>query len=211
MAKPAHEDAPLSWIRPPGGIANGLRIGLLGGSFDPAHDGHLYVSETALKALKLDQVWWLVSPGNVLKPTPGALENRMAGAQAAADHPAIRVTDIETRLGTRYTIDTVAALQKRFPGLHFIWLMGSDNLEQFSRWRRWRQIAAHIPIAVVRRPGSVLAPLHAPLARLLGVSRHSGTAPSLVILDGRRNTSSSTRLRELTLGAAAEAMLNLTP
>lgn len=211
MAKPAHEDAPLSWIRPPGGIADGLRIGLLGGSFDPAHDGHLYVSETALKALKLDQVWWLVSPGNVLKPTPGALENRMAGAQAAADHPAIRVTDIETRLGTRYTIDTVAALQKRFPGLHFIWLMGSDNLEQFSRWRRWRQIAAHIPIAVVRRPGSVLAPLHAPLARLLGVSRHSGTAPSLVILDGRRNTSSSTRLRELTLGAAAEAMLNLTP
>jgi nicotinate-nucleotide adenylyltransferase len=211
MAKPAHEDAPLSWIRPPGGIANGLRIGLLGGSFDPAHDGHLYVSETALKALKLDQVWWLVSPGNVLKPTPGALENRMAGAQAAADHPAIRVTDIETRLGTRYTIDTVAALQKRFPGLNFIWLMGSDNLEQFSRWRRWRQIAAHIPIAVVRRPGSVLAPLHAPLARLLGVSRHSGTAPSLVTLDGRRNTSSSTRLRELTLGAAAEAMLNLTP
>jgi nicotinate-nucleotide adenylyltransferase len=201
----------LTWIRPPGGIADGLRIGLLGGSFDPAHDGHLYVSETARKALKLDQVWWLVSPGNVLKPTPGALANRMAGAQAAADHPAIRVTDIEARLGTRYTIDTVTALQKRFPGQHFIWLMGSDNLEQFSRWRRWRQVAARIPIAVVRRPGSVLAPLHAPLARLLGLSRRGGSAPSLVILDGRRNMSSSTRLRELTLGAAAEAMLNLTP
>jgi nicotinate-nucleotide adenylyltransferase len=201
----------LTWIRPPGGIADGLRIGLLGGSFDPAHDGHLYVSETARKALKLDQVWWLVSPGNVLKPTPGALANRMAGAQAAADHPAIRVTDIEARLGTRYTIDTVTALQKRFPGLRFTWLMGSDNLEQFSRWRRWRQIAARIPIAVVRRPGSVLAPLHAPLARLLGVSRQGGLAPSLVILDGRRNMSSSTQLRELTLGAAAEAMLNLTP
>jgi nicotinate-nucleotide adenylyltransferase len=201
----------MSWIRPPGGIANGLRIGLLGGSFDPAHDGHLYVSETARKALKLDQVWWLVSPGNVLKPAPGALANRMAGAKAAADHPAIRVTDIETRLGTRYTIDTVTALQKRFPGLHFIWLMGSDNLEQFSRWRRWRAIAARIPIAVVRRPGSVLAPLHAPLARLLGVSRHGGPAPSLVVLDGRRSRSSSTGLRELALGAAAEAMLNLTP
>jgi nicotinate-nucleotide adenylyltransferase len=201
----------LTWIRPPGGIADGLRIGLLGGSFDPAHDGHLYVSETARKALKLDQVWWLVSPGNVLKPAPGALANRMAGAKAAADHPAIRVTDIETRLGTRYTIDTVTALQKRFPGLHFTWLMGSDNLEQFSRWRRWRAIAARIPIAVVRRPGSVLAPLHAPLARLLGVSRHGGPAPSLVVLDGRRSRSSSTGLRELALGAAAEAMLNLTP
>ncbi len=201
----------MSWIRPPGGIANGLRIGLLGGSFDPAHDGHLYVSETARKALKLDQVWWLVSPGNVLKPAPGALANRMAGARSVADHPTIRVTDIEARLGTRYTIDTVTALQKRFPGLHFIWLMGSDNLEQFSRWRRWRAIAARIPIAVVRRPGSVLAPLHAPLARLLGVSRHGGPAPSLMILDGRRNRSSSTELRELALGAAAEAMLNLTP
>lgn len=201
----------MSWIRPPGGIANGLRIGLLGGSFDPAHDGHLYVSETARKALKLDQVWWLVSPGNVLKPAPGALANRMAGARSVADHPTIRVTDIEARLGTRYTIDTVTALQKRFPGLHFIWLMGSDNLEQFSRWRRWRAIAARIPIAVVRRPGSVLAPLHAPLARLLGVSRHGGPASSLMILDGRRNRSSSTELRELALGAAAEAMLNLTP
>ena len=205
----AHEDAPLSWIRPPGPIADGLRIGLLGGSFDPAHDGHLYVSETARRALKLDQVWWLVSPGNVLKPAPGALATRLAGAKAVAHHPSIRVTDIETQLGTRYTIDTVAALQKRFPAVHFVWLMGSDNLEQFSRWRRWRQIAAQIPIAVVRRPGSVLAPLHAPLARLLGVSRLSGPAPSLVMLDGRRNEASSTRLRELALGATTDAMLNL--
>jgi nicotinate-nucleotide adenylyltransferase len=198
----------LSWIRPPGGIADGLRIGLLGGSFDPAHAGHLYVSETARRALKLDQVWWLVSPGNVLKPAPGALAARIAGARAVARHPAIRVTEIESRLGTRYTIDTVTALQRRFPGVRFIWLMGSDNLEQFSHWRRWRQIAARIPIAVVRRPGSVLAPLRAPLARLLGVSPRSGPAPSLVILDGRRNSASSTRLRELALGTAAEAMLN---
>ena len=200
----------MSWIRPPGPIADGLRIGLLGGSFDPAHDGHLYVSETARRALKLDQVWWLVSPGNVLKPAPGALENRVAEARAVARHSAIRVTDIERLLGTRYTIDTVTALQRRFPAAHFVWLMGSDNLEQFSRWRRWRQIAARIPIAVVRRPGSLLAPLHAPLARLLGVSRHLKPAPSLVMLDGRRNEASSTRLRELALGAATDAMLNLT-
>ena len=199
----------MTWIKPPGGIADGLRVGLLGGSFDPAHEGHLYVSETARRALKLDQVWWLVSPGNVLKPAPGALATRLAGAKAVAHHPSIRVTDIETQLGTCYTVDTVAALQRRFPTAHFVWLMGSDNLEQFSRWRRWRQIAARIPVAVVRRPGSVLAPLHAPLARLVAVSRHSGPAPSLVMLDGRRNAASSTRLRELALGGAADAMLNL--
>ena len=123
----------------------------------------------------------------------------------------IFVTDIEARMGTRLTADTVAALQKRFSQVDFVWLMGSDNLEQFSRWRRWRQIAASIPIAVVRRPGSVLASLHAPLARRIWVSRRLGRAPSLVVLDGPRSLESSTRLREQALGAAAEAVLNLTP
>ena len=113
-------------------------------------------------------------------------------------------------MGTRFTVDTVGALQKRFPQVDFVWLMGSDNLEQFSRWRRWQDLAAHIPIAVVRRPGSVLASLHAPLARRIGVSRRLGLAPSLVVLDGPRSMESSTRLRELALGAAAEAVLNLT-
>jgi nicotinate-nucleotide adenylyltransferase len=189
-----------------------LRIGLLGGSFDPAHAGHLYVSEIARKLLKLDYVWWLVSPGNPLKPEPGAFGMRLSRARVAASHhPFIRVTGIEQRLGTRYTIDTVKALKRRFPDPRFVWLMGSDNLEQFARWRRWREIAQIIPIAVVRRPGSVLAPLHAPLARRLGVSRHLEPAPSLVILDGRRNWESSTALRARTLGAAAEAVLNLTP
>jgi nicotinate-nucleotide adenylyltransferase len=189
-----------------------MRIGLLGGSFDPAHAGHLYVSDIARKALKLDYVWWLVSPGNPLKPQPDALEVRLARARiAASHHPFIRVSDIEQRLGTHYTFDTVTALKRRFPGVGFVWLMGSDNLEQFARWRHWQDIARAIPIAVVRRPGSVLAPLHAPLARRLGVSRWLGTAPSLVILDGRRNWESSTALRERALGAAAEAMVNLTP
>jgi nicotinate-nucleotide adenylyltransferase len=183
----------------------------LGGSFDPAHDGHLYVSEIARKLLKLDYVWWLVSPGNPLKPEPGALGQRLARARiAAARHPFIRVTDIEQRLGTRYTIDTVKALKRRFSHARFVWLMGSDNLEHFARWRRWREIARIIPIAVVRRPDSVLAPLHAPLARRLGVARRLGPAPSLVVLDGRRNWESSTALREQALGAAAEAMVNLT-
>ena len=197
-----------SWIAPPGPVTDGLRIGLLGGSFDPAHGGHLYVSTIARRALKLDYVWWLVSPGNPLKPAPDALAARLQRARQFAAPPYIFVTDIEAQLGTRYTIDTVAALQKRFPRVDFVWLMGSDNLEQFSRWRQWQSIAGRIPIAVVRRPGTVLAPLHAGLARHLGVSRRLASAPSLVVLDGPRSSESSTGLRERALGATAQAMLN---
>ena len=137
---------------------------------------------------------------------------RLSCAHAVArHHPFIRVTDIELSLGSRYTIDTVQALKRGFPHAEFTWLMGTDNLEQFAHWRRWREIANIIPIAVVRRPGSVLAPLSAPLARRLGVARHLGSAPSLVVLDGRRNWESSTALRAQALGAATEAMVNLTP
>jgi len=199
------------WIAAPGPVTPGLRIGLLGGSFDPAHGGHLYVSEIAKKALKLDYVWWLVSPGNPLKPEPDALAVRLARARQAAQGTHIIVTAIEAQLHTRYTIDSVTALKRRFPHVTFIWLMGSDNLEQFSRWRRWQQIATILPIAVVRRPGSVLASLHASLARRVGVARRLGSAPSLVVLDGPRSRESSTELRAEALGAAAEAMLNLTP
>jgi len=203
---------PSHWISPPGPLSDGLRIGLLGGSFDPAHGGHLYVSRIALRQLKLDYVWWLVSPGNPLKPRPASLEARANRARLLAKGGRsfggrIIVTDLESRLGTRFTIDTIAALQRRFPQVEFVWLMGSDNLEQFSRWRRWRAIAARLPIAVVRRPGTVLASLRAPLARLLGPSRHLGSAPSLVVLDGPRSAESYTRLRAG--GAVQEAMLNL--
>ncbi|MBA2587810.1 MAG: nicotinate-nicotinamide nucleotide adenylyltransferase [Alphaproteobacteria bacterium] len=192
-----------------------MRIGLLGGSFDPAHGGHLYVSEIAMKALKLDYVWWLVSPGNPLKPAPDALAVRLKRARLLAHDKRIIVTGIERDLRTRYTIDSVTALKRRFPQIQFTWLMGSDNLEQFSRWRRWRDVAAQLPIVVVRRPGSVLASLHAPLARRLGLARASRPAPSLLVLDGPRSRESSTELRAQALvtplGAAAEAMLNLTP
>jgi len=201
----------LSWIRPPGPVSDGLRIGLLGGSFDPAHGGHLYVSEIARKALKLDYVWWLVSPGNPLKPAPDALGVRLRRAGMIARASFIRVSAIEQQLGTRYTIDTVTALKHRLPHVTFVWLMGSDNLEQFSRWRCWQDIAVALPIAVVRRPGSVLASLHAPLARRLSMARNLGAAPSLVILDGPRSRESSSEIRAEALGAAAEAMLNLTP
>jgi nicotinate-nucleotide adenylyltransferase len=187
-ARRGHDRPPLSWVPPPGPVADGLRIGLLGGSFDPAHTGHLYVTEVARRQLKLDYVWWLVSPGNPLKVAPASLEGRLRAARDLAHDPHIVVTDIEARLCTRYTVDTVGALQRRFAGVEFIWLMGSDNLEQFSRWRHWRRVAARIPIAVVRRPGSVLASLYAPLARLKGSRR-------LILLDGRRNLQSSTMLR----------------
>ena len=199
------------WITAPGPVSDGLRIGLLGGSFDPAHGGHLYVSEIARRALKLDYVWWLVSPGNPLKPDSGPLAVRVTRARRVARTQRIIVTDIESRLHTRFTIETVTALKRRFPQPTFIWLMGSDNLEQFSRWRRWQQIAAIVPIAVVRRPGSALASLQAPLARRFGVARHLGSAPSLVMLDGARSRESSSEIRAEALGATAEAMLNLPP
>src|SRR6201996_335998 len=122
------------WITPPGPVSDGLTIGLLGGSFDPAHEGHLYVSDIARKALKLDYVWWLVSPGNPLKPAPDALAVRLRRARQIARGRRIIVTGIEERLHTRFTVDSVRALKRRFPQVHFLWLMGSDNLEQFSRW-----------------------------------------------------------------------------
>jgi nicotinate-nucleotide adenylyltransferase len=127
-------------------------IGLLGGSFNPAHDGHLYVSIEALKRLALDEVWWLVSPQNPLKPRAGMapFEARLAGAHRVAQHPAIKVSDIEARLGTTYTAKTLARLTRR-PGARFLWLIGADNLQQLSSWRHWERIFALAPIAVFDR------------------------------------------------------------
>jgi nicotinate-nucleotide adenylyltransferase len=126
---------------------------LLGGSFNPAHDGHRYISVEALKRLALDEVWWVVSPQNPLKSKEGmaALEARLESARAVARHPRIRVTAIEAELGTQYTIDTVRALGQRYPRTRFVWLMGADNLVQISRWRGWTQIFNTVPIAVFAR------------------------------------------------------------
>jgi nicotinate-nucleotide adenylyltransferase len=131
-------------------------IGLLGGSFNPAHRGHRRVTLAAIRALDLDAVWWLVSPGNPLKagaPDMAPLASRLASAKHMARRAPIRATDIEARLGTRYTLDTILALRRRYPRTRFVWLMGADNLAQFHRWRDWRRIARAIPIAVVARPG----------------------------------------------------------
>ena len=132
----------------------GARIGLLGGSFNPAHDGHLQLSLEALKRLALDEVWWLVSPQNPLKSEAGmaTLAERLAGARAVARHPRIRPCDLESRLGTRYTADSLEAIVRRFPGVRFVWLMGADNLLQISSWQRWPQIINAMPVAVFDRP-----------------------------------------------------------
>ncbi len=130
-------------------------IGLLGGSFNPAHGGHRAISLFAMDALGLDAVWWLVSPGNPLKPAKGMapLAARFASARRMARRSRIRPTVIERDLGTRYTVDTLRAIQRRYPRIRFIWLMGGDNLVQFHRWHKWREIARTMPIAVIARPG----------------------------------------------------------
>jgi len=144
-------------------------VGLLGGSFNPAHGGHRRISLCVAQALGLDEVWWLVSPGNPLKPRAGMapLAARFASAQRQARRAPIRVTTIERELGTRYTVDTLARLQRRYPKVRFVWIMGADNLAQFHQWRRWRDIARIMPIAVVARPGYDGAAMRAPATGFL--------------------------------------------
>jgi len=192
------------WIKPPGPVAPGLRIGLFGGSFNPAHSGHLYVSLTALRRLKLDYVWWLVSPGNPLKSNSGAadFDKRSASARDIARHPRLIVSDLEPKLGTRYTVDTVKRVLRRFPQVQFVWLMGSDNLENFHRWRDWQNLSRSLPLVVVQRPGSIMAAVHAAPIRRYGARRVDGETvlpkpPAILILDGARNPESATRLRAL--------------
>ena len=162
----------------PWGDGRRVRIGLLGGSFNPAHEGHRHVAERALAALGLDQVWLLVSPGNPLKPSRGMapFNRRLASARRIADGRRVVATGIEARLGTRYTADTLALLRRRFPRARFVLLLGADNLEQLPRWRRWRDIARTTPIAVVPRPGATRRALAGRAARVLGRHRRRPAA-----------------------------------
>ena len=182
------------------------RVGLLGGSFNPAHKGHRAISLHALRALDLDEVWWLVSPGNPLKPQDGmaSLAARLASARAMARHAPIRATAIEARLKTRYTADTLAKLPRLFPRHRFIWLMGADNLGQFHKWRDWRGIARQVPIAVVARPGYDADARASPaMGWLRRAVRPAGQAknwtswrlPALVLLRFRPDPTSATSLR----------------
>ncbi|WP_118134000.1 nicotinate-nucleotide adenylyltransferase [Oceanicella sp. SM1341] len=150
----------------------GMRVGLLGGSFDPPHAGHVHITRWALRRLNLDAVWWLVSPGNPLKAEgPAPLERRMQAARAVMDHPRVRVTDIESRLGTRYTAATLTGMLKIYPGVRFVWLMGADNLASFHRWEDWQRIMEMVPIGVLARPGEQLAAGLSPAAQRYARSR----------------------------------------
>ena len=143
----------------------GQRIGLLGGSFDPPHPGHVHITREALKRFRLDAVWWLVSPGNPLKTDgPAPLAQRMAAARRAIGHPRVHVSDVEARIGTRYTAETLAALRRARPRLRFVWLMGADNLAQLHRWDRWDWIMENVPVGVLARPGHRLLARASPAA-----------------------------------------------
>lgn len=151
---------------------DGAIVGVFGGSFDPAHDGHVHVTRHALRALGLDRLWWLVTPGNPLKPNaPASLSARIAHAESLVDDPRVTITGVEARLGTRKTCDTLAALQAHLPRLRFVWIMGADNLAEFHNWDNWRSIAARVPIAVIARPGAQQAALGSVAARTLRAHR----------------------------------------
>ncbi len=164
--------------------ARGQVVGLLGGSFDPAHAGHVHISKAALVRFRLDRLWWLVSPGNPLKARgPAPLDVRLAQARALMRHPKVTVTDLEGRLGTRYTAQTVAALVRIYPGVHFVWLMGADNLVQFDAWQDWRSIMETVPVGVLARPGDRLAARSALAARVYRRARILGPGSEVL---GRR-------------------------
>jgi len=185
---------------------NGPLTGLLGGSFNPAHGGHRRISLFALGALGLDEVWWLVTPGNPLKPREGLapLAARLASARAMARRAPVRATAIEGELGTRYTVDTLRALVRRYPQRRFVWLMGADNLAQFHRWRNWRKIGKIMPIAVIARPGYDGAAMASPAMAWLRRFRRRPeslndparrSAPALYLLRFDPDPRSSTAIR----------------
>jgi nicotinate-nucleotide adenylyltransferase len=191
--------------------ASGLRIGLFGGSFNPPHAGHRLVTLTALRRLKLDRVWWIVTPGNPLKDTRqlSPLAERMAAARRLMPEPIVDITGFEASIGTRYTLDTLRYLRFRCPAVRFVWIMGADNLIQFHRWQGWREIARLMPIAVVDRPGATLKATASRAAQALSHGRVSerglmsravpdpAKKPRWTFIHGPRSALSSTILRKL--------------
>lgn len=183
-------------------LTPGMRVGLFGGSFNPAHEGHAHVAETAQVRLGLDRVIWLVSPQNPLKgERPASLADRLDGARAFARGPSMIVSAAEAPLGTRYSLDTIRLLKARYPGVRFVWVMGADSLASFHRWKGWTQIFRELPIAVVARPGAEKA-LTSPAARRFARARVPAGAlvraapPAWTWLSAPLNFTSSTALRE---------------
>ncbi len=192
-------------------VERGMVVGLFGGSFNPPHQGHVLVAEIALRRLGLDQLWWMVTPGNPLKSRRelAPLTERLALCENMAADPRIKVTAFEQALGTSYTARTLDFIRSRNPHAHFVWIMGADNLAGFHHWQRWRKIATTFPIAVIDRPGSTLSYLSSKMARTFDYARidedDAGVlwrkpAPAWTFIHGPRSTLSSSALR-----AAAEA------
>jgi nicotinate-nucleotide adenylyltransferase len=161
----------------------GMRIGLFGGSFDPAHEGHRHVAETALKRMRLDRVWWMVTPQNPLKPQSSAFAKRFKSAQEQARGPKMVVTDIEKRLDCAFTYETLRQLKRLYPGVHFFLVMGADNLAHFRKWRNWREVAAAVPVVIVSRPGA-------------GARERLEAPKDWIFLTARAHPQSSTALRK---------------
>jgi nicotinate-nucleotide adenylyltransferase len=183
-----------------------MTVGLFGGSFNPPHQGHLLVTEIAIRKLKLDQLWWIVTPGNPLKDTSGLppLAKRIAWSQAVNTDPRVKVTAFEAAHQVRFTADTLAIVRRLNPGVRFVWIMGADNLASFHKWQNWRDIAMTFPIAVIDRPGSTLSYLSSKMAKTFEYARidesdasllASLPAPAWTFLHGPRSPVSSTAIR----------------
>lgn len=185
----------------------GMVVGLFGGSFNPPHEGHLLVAEIALRRLSLDQLWWMVTPGNPLKSRTelAPLASRIAMCERLARDPRMKITAFEQALGSPYTAHTLSHIRNRKRGVHFIWIMGADGLRNFHRWQEWRSIAHTFPIAIIDRPGSTLSFLSSKMTRTFDYARvdedDAGIiwrkpAPAWTFIHGPRSTSSSTNLRQ---------------
>ena len=183
----------------------GLRIGLLGGSFDPPHSGHMHISKWAIKEFSLDRIWWLVSPGNPLKKNaPADLDRRLSACNKLVNHPKVIVTDLERVFNTRFTAQTLTTLKSQYRGVRFVWLMGADNLAEFHKWDRWQDIMHMLPVGVMARPNQQLAANCSPAARIFRESRLSARsstalpfkeAPSWSLLTGPMDDESSSKIR----------------
>lgn len=197
-------------------VEKGMRVGLFGGSFNPPHAGHLLVTEIALRRLKLDQLWWIVTPGNPLKETKAlpSLATRMALSEAIITDPRIKVTGFEALHKVRFTADTLKIIKQHNPGVNFAWVMGADNLQNFHQWQNWRSIAKTFPIAVIDRPGATLSYLSSVMAKTFDYARiDESEAPSLLnyrapawtFIHGPRSALSSTAIRRAVTANAETA------
>jgi nicotinate-nucleotide adenylyltransferase len=199
------QSVPARYLRMPH-VEKGMQVGLFGGSFNPPHAGHALVAEIALRRLALDQLWWIVTPGNPLKSSRelSPLAERLRLSEEVAQNPRIKVTAFEAAHKVRYTADTLALVRARNPGVDFVWVMGADSLRDFHRWQRWRQIVMTFPIAIIDRPGSTLSFLSSVVAKTFDYARVDEAqsrklahmkAPAWTFIHGPRSTLSSTAIR----------------